>query len=177
MEPSTRTPEGEPNRCSVCGKDVRIEPSRPPGDAPCPHCGSLLWFAGHSENISSTELPSHQVVSANRWKRARKSQHPQTRLLAQVAVAAAVGFVLSLSVVISEASSDRGSPAFCACSVGATVIGSVMAGFGLALRDYLHDRLLKRQGVNVILRAYFAWGFVSLALCVERQLLFRSDDN
>ena len=44
MEPSTRTPEGEPNRCPVCGKDLRIEPSRPPGDAPCPHCGHLLWF-------------------------------------------------------------------------------------------------------------------------------------
>ena len=44
MEPSTRTPEGEPNRCPVCGKSLQIEPSRPPGDAPCPHCGSLLWF-------------------------------------------------------------------------------------------------------------------------------------
>ena len=44
MEPSTRTPEGEPNRCPVCGKPLRIEPSRPPGDAPCPHCGHLLWF-------------------------------------------------------------------------------------------------------------------------------------
>jgi signal recognition particle subunit SRP54 len=44
MEPSTRTPEGEPNRCPVCGKPLQIEPSRPPGDAPCPHCGYLLWF-------------------------------------------------------------------------------------------------------------------------------------
>jgi hypothetical protein len=44
MGPSTRTPEGEPNRCPVCGKHLRIEPSRPPGDAPCPHCGHLLWF-------------------------------------------------------------------------------------------------------------------------------------
>jgi two-component system alkaline phosphatase synthesis response regulator PhoP len=23
---------------------VRIEPSHPPGDAPCPNCGHLLWF-------------------------------------------------------------------------------------------------------------------------------------
>jgi hypothetical protein len=44
VEPVTRTPEGEPNRCPVCGKELRLEPSRPPGDAPCPHCGSLLWF-------------------------------------------------------------------------------------------------------------------------------------
>jgi hypothetical protein len=28
----------------MCGKDLRIEPSLPTGDAPCPHCGQLLWF-------------------------------------------------------------------------------------------------------------------------------------
>jgi signal recognition particle subunit SRP54 len=44
MKPSSRTPEGERNRCPVCGNVVRTEPSRPPGDAPCPHCGHLLWF-------------------------------------------------------------------------------------------------------------------------------------
>ena len=44
MNPSTRTPEGQPNRCPVCGKPVLIDPSLPPGDAPCPHCGCLLWF-------------------------------------------------------------------------------------------------------------------------------------
>ena len=41
---SSRTPEGVPNRCPVCGNDLRIEPSRPTLDAPCPHCGHLLWF-------------------------------------------------------------------------------------------------------------------------------------
>jgi acyl carrier protein len=41
---SSRTPEGSPNDCPVCGAVVRIEPSRPPGDAPCPQCGTLLWF-------------------------------------------------------------------------------------------------------------------------------------
>jgi hypothetical protein len=45
MLPSSRTPEGLPHRCSVCGNEVRIEPSTPPGDAPCPFCGCLLWFA------------------------------------------------------------------------------------------------------------------------------------
>jgi mannitol/fructose-specific phosphotransferase system IIA component (Ntr-type) len=45
MEPSTRTPEEEPNYCPVCRHWVQIEPSRPPGDAPCPQCGHLLWFA------------------------------------------------------------------------------------------------------------------------------------
>ncbi len=45
MTVSSRTPEGAPNHCPVCGNSVRIEPSIPPGDAPCPNCGSLLWFA------------------------------------------------------------------------------------------------------------------------------------
>jgi len=47
---STRTPEGSPNRCPLCGSEVRIEPSQPFGDAPCPVCGHLLWFLRlHSE--------------------------------------------------------------------------------------------------------------------------------
>jgi hypothetical protein len=44
MPIASRTPEGSPNRCTVCGAIVVIEPSRPPGDAPCPACGHLLWF-------------------------------------------------------------------------------------------------------------------------------------
>ena len=44
MQPSSRAPEGIPNYCPTCGKPVRVEPSRPPGDAPCPNCGHLLWF-------------------------------------------------------------------------------------------------------------------------------------
>jgi anti-anti-sigma factor len=42
---SSRTPEGRPNHCPVCGSDLKIEPSDPAGDAPCPRCGHLLWFA------------------------------------------------------------------------------------------------------------------------------------
>ena len=41
---SSRTPEGGWNRCPVCEKEVRVEPSRIFGDATCPTCGSLLWF-------------------------------------------------------------------------------------------------------------------------------------
>lgn len=44
MSPSTRTPEGQPNECPICGNAVVIEPSSPAGDAPCPNCGCLLWF-------------------------------------------------------------------------------------------------------------------------------------
>src|SRR5262245_16113111 len=48
MHISSRTPEGTPNRCPICGATLRIEPSKPAGDAPCPQCGALLWFNGAS---------------------------------------------------------------------------------------------------------------------------------
>jgi acyl carrier protein len=44
MPIASRTPEGWPNRCPVCGADIRIDPSQPAGDAPCPQCGQLIWF-------------------------------------------------------------------------------------------------------------------------------------
>lgn len=48
MRPSSRTPEGESARCAVCGNFARIEPSSfPVADAPCPHCGHLLFFAAN----------------------------------------------------------------------------------------------------------------------------------
>ncbi len=40
---SSRTPEGEPARCPICGVLDAIEPSLLGGDAPCPSCGHLLW--------------------------------------------------------------------------------------------------------------------------------------
>lgn len=44
MHISSSTPEGEPQRCPVCGQETRIELSAVSEDAPCPHCGSLLWI-------------------------------------------------------------------------------------------------------------------------------------
>jgi len=41
---SSRTPEGRPNRCPICKATVYLEPSQPLGDAPCPACGSLLFY-------------------------------------------------------------------------------------------------------------------------------------
>lgn len=41
---SSRTPEGHPFRCPVCGEDTDLEPALD-GDACCPACGALLgWF-------------------------------------------------------------------------------------------------------------------------------------
>lgn len=49
MTISSRTPEGTPNHCPVCNSTFRIEPSQPFGDAPCPACGTLLWFIAGGE--------------------------------------------------------------------------------------------------------------------------------
>jgi hypothetical protein len=45
MTISSRTPEGEPNHCPICGLHFQLEPSPPAGDGPCPGCGHLLWFS------------------------------------------------------------------------------------------------------------------------------------
>lgn len=50
MLPSTRTPEGESNRCPICGARVCLETSWPLCDAPCPRCGHLLFFESDSQN-------------------------------------------------------------------------------------------------------------------------------
>jgi acyl carrier protein len=42
MTISSRTPEGDPHHCSICGGVVVMEPSEPLGDSVCPRCGSLL---------------------------------------------------------------------------------------------------------------------------------------
>ena len=46
---SSRTPEGRPNHCPLCDKDIVLEPSSPFGDAPCPCCGQLLWVLSDGE--------------------------------------------------------------------------------------------------------------------------------
>jgi acyl carrier protein len=51
MIASSRTPEGTLNRCPVCKKAIEIEPSMPFGDAPCPHCGCLLWFIAAESDV------------------------------------------------------------------------------------------------------------------------------
>lgn len=47
MTISSRTPEGEPHLCPVCGNVAAVEPSYPCGDSCCPACGHLLWWFRH----------------------------------------------------------------------------------------------------------------------------------
>src|SRR5688572_4134818 len=62
MEPSSRTPEGTPNQCPVCGHSVWTEPSPPTRDAPCPHCGCLLQFAPIGEGMEPDAGPDVRAV-------------------------------------------------------------------------------------------------------------------
>ena len=66
MLPSSRTPEGDRGRCPVCQAIVRMEPSSPTRDAPCPCCGTLIWFRrrrkGKRPSASHALTPSSVLV-------------------------------------------------------------------------------------------------------------------
>ena len=55
---ASRTPEGSPNRCPVCNNEVKIDPSKPTLDAPCPHCGHLLWFTADKLTVRQVMVQS-----------------------------------------------------------------------------------------------------------------------
>lgn len=62
---SSRTPEGQPGSCPICGVDLKVEPSDPPGDAPCPRCGHLVWFtADRTEDSTVIHLMGRTLRSA-----------------------------------------------------------------------------------------------------------------
>ena len=42
MSVSSRTPEGDPHRCAICGELAVTERSEPLGDSVCPRCGVLF---------------------------------------------------------------------------------------------------------------------------------------
>lgn len=66
---STRTPEGFPGSCPVCGARVVVDPSRPYGDAPCPACGTLLWFVQFGEDLWLFDRRRIDVANAERIAR------------------------------------------------------------------------------------------------------------
>ena len=43
MSISSRTPEGCPGECPLCGTKSKLEFSNPGEDCPCPVCGCLIW--------------------------------------------------------------------------------------------------------------------------------------
>jgi acyl carrier protein len=44
MTISSRTPDGIPQSCPICGKLSEVTPAYPGGDSCCPSCGQLLWW-------------------------------------------------------------------------------------------------------------------------------------
>jgi hypothetical protein len=54
---SSRTPEGDRNRCPVCGHKCKIVPACTTSrDAPCPRCGQLLWFAEKEVRVAAPPI-------------------------------------------------------------------------------------------------------------------------
>ena len=69
---SSRTPEGVPNECPLCGANTRIEFSDPPSDAPCPVCGCLVWRSTEILQLVVNRCESAFGVDPN-------SIHPDSR--------------------------------------------------------------------------------------------------
>ena len=77
MTISSGTPEGTPNHCPVCNSDIRIEPSLSSGDAPCPKCGTLLWFIDgpsgmrfyRSESVAPIQENLRELICEKTWLR------------------------------------------------------------------------------------------------------------
>jgi acyl carrier protein len=63
---SSRTPEGFPTRCTLCGTETNLEFSYPAGDAPCPSCGHLLWFSAKVFSSLQERLSELLGVAADR---------------------------------------------------------------------------------------------------------------
>jgi hypothetical protein len=59
---ASRTPEGDPNRCPVCGNALKLEPSIDTRDGPCPHCGHLLWFTKEASNLRPSHAQTGELV-------------------------------------------------------------------------------------------------------------------
>ncbi|WP_391540464.1 hypothetical protein [Rubripirellula lacrimiformis] len=47
-EPSSRTPEGVPHKCEICGTTFQLSPAVV-GDVCCPNCNGLAWPVGNEE--------------------------------------------------------------------------------------------------------------------------------
>jgi predicted RNA-binding Zn-ribbon protein involved in translation (DUF1610 family) len=62
---SSRTPEGQPFHCPICGKEARIDRSHVADDATCPNCGSLLWLRTRSR--SNWRATARQVIARLAW--------------------------------------------------------------------------------------------------------------
>lgn len=60
-----------PNQCPLCGIDFSLTPSMDSHDAPCPNCGSLVWFNENHEYpvsvVGMSFLESTAQSTAGNW--------------------------------------------------------------------------------------------------------------
>jgi hypothetical protein len=152
MLPSSRTPEGDPGHCEVCGSRFRIEPSLT-GDAPCPCCGSLAWFLRRSESRHSAQTSKYAFAiarksAARRPKAAANAKHAAggpTNRCAQF-----VGLAMMLAGSMSLAGAAVATTAF-----HSPALGNALGGTGLA----------SLAGSSLpLLHAYDRWGQLKRAL-------------
>ena len=62
MTISTRTPEGDPLKCSICGSEHFVLTSWPPGDSVCPSCGAHSWIPkSNPDKVIPTSQIRNQV--------------------------------------------------------------------------------------------------------------------
>jgi acyl carrier protein len=62
---SSRTPEGFPSHCPLCGAATNLEFSQPSGDAPCPNCGHLLWRSAELLSSFQRQLSDYIGVASD----------------------------------------------------------------------------------------------------------------
>ena len=67
MSISSRTPEGQPGHCPLCGNPVCEVPSEPIFDAPCPSCGHLLLFLTTSERTEILEFTEEREARIRKF--------------------------------------------------------------------------------------------------------------
>lgn len=64
MRVSSRTPEGEPLECRICGQRSFVLLSDPPRDSICPNCGCFAWIAPSLDKpISDIPVNASKIAS------------------------------------------------------------------------------------------------------------------
>jgi len=101
---STRTPEGLPFRCPVCGAEGRISPSLPGLDATCPACGSLMWMGTYPG-------------------RTQRGRARTRRLLRHVAVAALISVLVAVAMIFVPYPKIKSSHILILVIVGVLIFG------------------------------------------------------
>lgn len=91
---SSRTPDGEPGRCPICGKNLRADPSTVPvRDAPCPHCGCLLWFPKEEAQIVEINRLANEIAQLSERKIAAAEYYSKFLQYLLAAISAPAGAI------------------------------------------------------------------------------------